>query len=73
MKSFIVALVVSLVLGLLKKRTKKQGKRLSEKKFTIKTPSSFFAIGAMGAGVAAAILIWGEVTNQMTTCGWKCY
>ena len=66
MKSLITVCIVGVVLALLENNTKKKGIKRGQKKFTIRTPRSYFIFGAVEAGVMGGLLIWGELTDQLT-------
>lgn len=65
MKSLITVCIVGVVLALLENNTKKKGIKRGQKKFTIRTPRSYFIFGVVEAGMVGGILIWGELTNQL--------
>lgn len=66
MKSFITVTVVGLVLAAMQRRTKQSKKSMSQKRFIIKTPLSYFIFGAVETGMIAAIFIWAEFEGGLT-------
>jgi len=69
MKSLITVIIVGGVLAILEKLARKKERVNGEsmEKFLIKLSSGYFFIGAIEAGMMGAILIWGELTNQLET------
>ncbi|OTO21028.1 hypothetical protein, partial [Enterococcus sp. 3H8_DIV0648] len=65
MKSLITVCIVGVVLAFLENNTKKKGIKRGQKKFTIRTPRSYFIFGAVEAGVMGGVLIWSELTDQL--------
>jgi len=67
MKSFITVVIVGVVLVFLEKQTRKREREseMTEEKFLIKLSSGYFFLGAIEAGMMGAILIWGELTNDL--------
>ena len=67
MKSLITVVIVGVILAFLERQTRKREKEseMTEEKFFIKLSSGYFFLGAIEAGIAAAVLVWGELTNDL--------
>lgn len=69
MRSLITVVIVAGVLAFLEEKTRKKEKRSknSKNKIRMKLSFSYFFIGAIEAGMIGALLVWGELTNQLDT------